>query len=108
MYVTVDAASGALALVEGDDFTAFHVVALPRDAAEHEVGAALGSDGGAAGDDHVWVTVEAVQRLAVPGLADADAVVAWRSGFEKMLAYAHENGWMNDDRSCIRAHISRA
>ena len=108
MYVTIDVASGGLSLVEADDFTAFHVLAVPRDAPEEDVGLALGSDGGPAGDDHVWVTVEAVQRLALPGLADGDAVVVWRGGFEKMLDYAAGKGWMNDDRSCIRAHISRA
>ena len=45
MYVTIDVASGGLSLVEADDFTAFHVVAVPRDAPEADVGVALGSDG---------------------------------------------------------------
>ena len=102
MFITVDTQTGRIALAEADDFQAFHVVAMPTDAADETVGQALGNDGAFAGADHVWITVEAVRRMA-SGAASAE----WAASFDAMLGDATSNGWMSEDGVCIRAHIQR-
>lgn len=102
MHVTVDAA-GAVTLDEPGDFTAFdlRVFGGSRDTALE----ALGDDGSEAPeDDHVFVAVDRVRSLARIALGDG-VDFAWESGFTGMLEYAGSKGWMNDDGSCIKAHL---
>jgi hypothetical protein len=102
MFITVDVESGSVTLAGVGEFTSFHVIADPRDAPESSVGVALGPAGTAAGDDHVWIAVDAVRQLA-GGAADP----AWEESFTGMLDYAESKGWLDEDGSSIRAHISR-
>ena len=101
MYVKVDVSSGETGLAEADDFTRFHVAAPGASASE--VVAVLGDDARPLGDDHVWVSVDAVRRWAAP-----TAGAGWDDGFAKMLDYAASKGWTDDDRTHIQAHIESA
>lgn len=84
-----------------DDFTAFDVRAGDAAAAL----AALGGGGAAAPEaDHVFVTVDAVRRLAAEALGGLSE--SWEDGFAQMLAYAGSKGWMNEDGTAIKAHLA--
>jgi hypothetical protein len=88
-------------LDEPDDCTRFHVqVGEGVD----DVGARLSaaSAGTMADDDHAWVHVAAVRRLATGHVAED-----WSTRFDAMLAYARSKGWLDADGSAIRAHLER-
>ena len=98
MYVKIDLAAGTADLAEPANFGQFHII-VPGGGAAESV-RVLGTDGAPADDGHVWVSIAAVRRWAGP-TADAD----WEAGFEKMLEYADSKGWVDDDRTHLRAHI---
>ena len=50
------------------------------------------------GDDHLWLDVNEVARL---GPNDEE----WRSGFEKMIAYAQSKGWTRGNPLEVAAHV---
>ncbi|GAB2631221.1 hypothetical protein ABI214_16605 [Prescottella soli] len=91
---------GAVRLEDRDTFTEFAVCA-PADYEIVGVGKALEAVRvGETIDEHAWITVAAVARLA-----DADgAGDDWRAGFQAMRAYARGKGWVRVDGT-IRAHI---
>ncbi|MEZ5375903.1 MAG: hypothetical protein R2733_05265 [Acidimicrobiales bacterium] len=103
MRITVNLADNHVTLLGPAAFTGFDLLADPIDADEASIATALGSVGSAAGDDHVWIAVDAVRRLA-----GDHATADWEDGFAKMLAYAATKGWTNDDSSMIKAHIVRS
>ena len=104
MIIVVDLGTSAVSLVDGDDFTAFHV--LVEGAARHEgadaVASVLGGDGASIDESHVFVAVDAVRRLAAP--SDDE----WERGFAAMRGYAESKGWTSPDGSMIRAHLEWA
>lgn len=104
MIIVVDLGTEAVSLVDGGDFTAFHV--LVEGAAEHEgaeaVVAVLGGDGAFDDESHVLVAVDAVRRLAAP------SDDAWEKGFGAMSGYAESKGWTSSDGTMIRAHLEWA
>ncbi len=102
MRISVDVAAGAVTLVDLNVFNSFDLAAEPAESSEADIAAALGSVGSPAGDDHLWISVAEIQRLA----GDA-ATSEWESNFEMMLAYASTQDWTNDDQSMIKAHIHR-
>jgi len=79
------------------DLRRFHVEADSSD--EQLVGAALGAAGHAAESGHVWVSADWI-RATVSGVDDN-----WSGEFDQMLAYAASQGWLNEDRTHIKAHI---
>ena len=102
MHIVI-AADRTVSIEEADVFTAFDVQAADTEPAA--VLEALGSDGAAAPeDDHVFVTVDGVRRLAEWSLGGLDP--DWEAGFAAMVEFAATKGWMNADRSAIRAHIT--
>ncbi len=84
MYIEIDmsVAPPTTSLREPDDFTSFKIVV--REA------------------EHARVPVEQLERLAGDRAGDPE----WRRGLEKMLEYAEQHGWLDDDG--VRAHIERA
>jgi hypothetical protein len=54
-------------------------------------------------DGHAWIATEAVVELAGDAVDDA-----WRAGFDAMLAYARDKGFLAEDGSEIRAHLEPA
>ena len=83
MYIEIDlgVVPPATALLEPDDFTSFKIVV--REA------------------EHARVPVECLEQLAGERAGDPE----WRRGLEKMLEYARQHGWLDEDG--VRAHIER-
>ncbi|MCB9596878.1 MAG: hypothetical protein H6719_29415 [Sandaracinaceae bacterium] len=98
MIITVDCAAGRVSLEQPDVFTQFHVAATGGDAAA--VVAALGADGKAADDEHVFVAVESIRAWARGRVGDD-----WEVGFGKMVDYARSKGWLDEAGTHIRAHL---
>ena len=102
MFVEVDLSDdqGAVALREAGDCKRFHVAA--RGGTDRaRLGAALERSGvGSLADgEDVWISVDAVRRLA-----DGQVEPAWTGEFAGMLAYARTKGWLNPGEDSIRAH----
>lgn len=89
---------GAARLDRPNDFTAFSIKST--DTAQAAVLSVLAGDGSSAPEsDHVYVSVDAVRRLA--GGGDTE----WEAGFATMLAYAGSKGWLDTSGTSIKAHI---
>jgi len=97
MIVEIDLNDGAT-LTEPAVFTAFHATAATGDASL--VGAAMGPAGHAAGDGHVWVSIQWLRDTA----GDADGP-EWAEGFDAMVSFAASKGWLDGAETHIRAHI---
>ena len=99
MIITVDLNTGA-SVVDPGVFTAFHASSTTTD--NQAVGAAMGPAGYAADDaGHVWVSSSWI-RQTVAGDGD------WAAGFDAMVEFAASKGWMNDERTHIKAHVELA
>lgn len=61
---------------------------------------------GTATDDgsHAWLQVEELRAAAGATVPDADRA-AWISGYDGMIAYASEKGWLNEAGTHVRAHV---
>lgn len=88
---------GNVRLEEPSDFEGFKVVVHGEDTS------AIDSVGRLEDRDTAWIQMEAVRKLA----GDA-ADQTWEDGYDAMLAYAREKGWLHDARREIRAHVERA
>jgi hypothetical protein len=86
-------------LVDPGDFTSFKVVLY---GAGPPLAEKLGSIGVARVDEHVWVRVEALRRLA--GKA---ATPDWEASLASMLEFARSRGWVDDETDSVRAHVER-
>lgn len=93
-----------LSLEDADDFGSFHVdarglsnVGLTALAEQSpEVVARIE-------DDHLWIRIAFL--ASTTGHA-ADAIDAdWQAGFQKMVAYARQHGWVDEETGSIRAHV---
>lgn len=87
-----------LTLVETDDFKGFKLRLRECGDRRLDLPGVTFSD-----DANALVSIEAVLRL--PGTPDT---AAWRSDFDKMLAYAATKGWIDSTTNAIRAHVERA
>jgi len=84
-----------------DDFTQFYISASKGD----DVGAVLYGNGfgySNSESEHAMVSTDAI-RAAVAG----NVAHGWEDGFQGMLAYAAQKGWLEDDGKSVRAHIER-
>jgi hypothetical protein len=102
VFIDVDLSEpdGAVALRDAGDCGRFHVAA--RGGTDRDrLGAALERSGvGSLADgEDVWISVDAVRRLA-----DGQVEPAWAEQFAGMLAYARTKGWLNPGEDSIRAH----
>ena len=79
--IDLSAIPPVMALSEPDDFTSFKIIVREVEQAR--------------------VPVDVLEDLAGERAADPE----WRRGFEKMLDYAQQHGWV-DERG-VRAHIER-
>jgi hypothetical protein len=101
VIVHADLDTAVVTLQAPDDFHAFHVAVAGGDVDDERLPGVLAPHGGVDGD-HAWIATEAVVALA--GEVDD----GWREGFEGMVAYAREKGFLSDDGSAIRAHLEPA
>jgi len=97
MEIHVDVNGAPARLVEPDDFKGFKVV-LTGDPAGRA--AALEAAGAAKVEEHAWITVEGLRRLA----GDA-ATEEWERNLEGMVGYASGHGWYDEELGAIRAHV---
>jgi hypothetical protein len=90
---------GRVTLDSPAEFTAFDV-----QAADSSAGAVLAALGGDASpvpeNDHVFVALDAVRRMAGEAVDDS-----WEVAFGEMLVFAASKGWLNEDGTAIKAHI---
>ncbi len=102
MIVEVDVrgAEPRVTLAEPDDFKAFKLVVADD---RPGLGEQLAGTGVASVEEHAWIEIDAVRRLA----GDA-ATPEWNESFATMLDYARSKGWVDDERGTVRAHVERA
>ena len=101
MIVNADLDAATVTLVEPADFKGFHVAVAGGSVDDPRLGGVLAPHATLDGE-HAWVRVDAVVALA--GDPDDD----WRAGFDGMVAYAREKGFLTEDGTAIRAHLEPA
>jgi hypothetical protein len=102
VILLADLDDAILTLREPSTFTAFHVAVAGGDVDDERLAGVLAPHG-RLDDDHAWIDVDAVVTLA------GDAVdEAWRQGFDAMVAYARDKGFLSHDGTAIRAHLQPA
>ena len=88
---------GGVHMQDPSDFKAFKVVVK-----QGEDDAAIAPVGRFEDADIAWIQMEAVRRLAGQAVDQG-----WEEGYDAMLAYAREKGWLLDARREIQAHVER-
>ncbi len=86
-------------LLNADDLKSFAVVLLEDEQPPGEVLAPLGV---ARFDEHAWIAITELERLA--GNA---ATLEWKAAFATMLEFARSKGWVDDDLGAVRGHVER-
>ena len=101
MEVEIDlrGASPRARLVDPDDFKGFKVVLIDDGTA---MGDRLAPVGVARVDEHAWVRIEELERLAGPS-----ATAEWRESLAGMLDFARSKGWVDEELGAVRGHIER-
>ncbi|HWH26914.1 MAG TPA: hypothetical protein VNT53_09740 [Pseudolysinimonas sp.] len=107
MIVRHTAAEPAFVLDEAENFRGFAVdaagVDLPTlDAALQ--GASVGKLGPTEGTDAAFISIDWV-RAAAGELSSSEE---WLSGFDNMIAYSKNKGWITEDGTQIISHIENA
>jgi hypothetical protein len=101
MYLHVDAMAvpATVELVEPDDFTSFAVAVTGPPNRLADVSAALTPYGTVDADGaHAHLLPDAVRGL------HGDADENWAAGFDRMIDYARDHGWVDGDGR-VRAHM---
>ena len=102
MILLADLDDAVLTLQEPSTFTAFHVVVAGGGVDDERLAGVLAPHG-RLDEGHAWIDVDAVVTLAGDAADDE-----WRSGFDAMVAYASDKGFLSDDGTAIRAHLEPA
>lgn len=102
MIIHADLATGAVTLAEPTDFRGFSVAVAGGGVDDPRLGPVLAPHGRWDGE-HAWIDVDAVVALA--GAAADDE---WRAGFDAMVTYARDKGFLDESGAAIRAHLEAA
>jgi hypothetical protein len=102
VILLADLDDAILTLLEPSTFTAFHVEVVGGDVDDDRLADVLAPHGRLV-DDHAWIDVDAVVALAGDAVDDG-----WREGFDAMVAYARDSGFLSGDGTAIRAHLKPA
>lgn len=54
------------------------------------------------GGRHVWLDIAELKARGAATVADA---VTWGAGFDGMIAFAAQHGWVNEAGDTVRAHV---
>lgn len=104
MYIVVRDVQGAgtIDVREPDDCTRLHLDA-PESVPESELGALLEERGwGRAGQPgQVWLRISKLRREARTG------VDGWPERFDRMIDYARDKGWCDQEGTHVAAHVER-
>lgn len=100
MYLKLDTGANTIELVDPDNCEVFHVEVAgsmePADVDEVIAGNAAGRLVG----DSAYISVDKIRAWAEGRTGDD-----WPTRFQVMLDNAGRNGWMNDDRTYVMAHL---
>ena len=102
MILLADLDDAVLTLQEPSTFTAFHVAVTGGDVDDGRLAGVLAPHGRLE-DGHAWIDLDAVVTLSGDAVDDE-----WRAGFDAMVAYAREKGFLAADGTALRAHLERA
>ena len=99
MIIHADLDRATVTLVDPADFRGFHVAVAGGSTDDGRLADLLAPHGRLEGD-HAWITSEAVVALAGPAADDE-----WQAGFDGMVAYARDKGFLDESGAAIRAHL---
>jgi hypothetical protein len=102
VIIRADLEHATVTLEDPADFRGFHVAVAGGDVDDERLGVVLTPHGRLDGE-HAWISAEAVIALAGDAADDE-----WRSGFDAMVAYARDKGFLSEDGTAIRAHLEPA
>lgn len=105
MYLRIEAGAGAvqIALREAADLRSLRIVAdlepdgLARVLATCGLGVLIG--------DAAWLDVAALRSLALLAVGQDDSSA---SGFDAMITYAGQHGWLSPGSTHVQAHVGEA
>lgn len=90
-----------VAVLDSQDLSQLHVEL--RDVGDRAAGTALADAGlGEMDGEHAWLLVSALRNAAKGGTGSD-----WSRRFETMLDFARRNGWADEKRTRLRAHVVR-
>ncbi len=102
MIIHADLDAATVTLVEPANFRGFHVAVAGGPTDDERLAAVLAAHGRLDGE-HAWISTDAVVALAGPA-ADEE----WQAGFDGMVAYARDKGFLDESGTAIRAHLEPA
>jgi hypothetical protein len=82
-------------------FDDFHVEVAPDIDLEETL--TLAGAGRAIGDGDVYISLPWIRSVMAEREEDDEA---WQTGFEGMLGYARSRGWISEDGTAFRSHIT--
>ena len=102
MIIHADLDAATVTLVDPADFRGFHVAVAGGSTDDDRLATVLAPHGRLDGE-HAWITTDAVVALA-----GATADDEWQAGFDGMVAYARDKGFLDESGTAIRAHLEGA
>jgi hypothetical protein len=102
VIIRADLADGGVTLQDAGDFQGFHVEVSGGPVDDARLAEVLAPHGRLDGE-HAWIGTDAVVALA-----GDDADDEWHRGFDAMVAYARDKGFLSEDGEAIRAHLESA
>jgi hypothetical protein len=109
MFVKIDLAPypPTVSLEDPADTKQFHVSIVNGTSPEADFGLVFGALVDAAAGrlegEHAWITIDAVRRMAKDRVDEG-----WNDDFDAMLAYAKQQGWLDENGNAIRAHLEHS
>ena len=88
MIIHADLDASTVTLVDPGDFRGFHVAVAGGTTHDERLATVLAPHGRLDGE-HAWITTDAVVALAGPAADDE-----WRAGFDGMVTYARDKGFL--------------
>ncbi len=104
VIIHADLDTARVTLVEPADFGGFHVAVAGGEVDDDRLADVLAPHGHLEGD-HAWIRADAVVALAAADDGDDDD---WRAGFDAMVAFARDKGFLAESGTAIRAHLEPA
>lgn len=99
MIIHADLDASTVTLVDPGDFRVFHVAVAGGSTEDERLATVLAPHGRLDGE-YAWITTDGV--IALAGAAADDE---WHAGFDGMVAYARDKGFLDDAGTAIRAHL---
>ena len=98
MFISIDLETITASIKESEVLTAFHIESPEHN--EDAVASIIGNGAEAAGDAHVWVSIEWITRNV-----EGEVPSNWEEDFSGMVQYATSKGWVNESETHLKAHI---